>query len=84
MTKQERFNRARQQLQEDFSTFLSFETVESKNGIKTNIILGTIILSTGFADYKEVEDTNEVYLDSMLNAIANFDATLVAEDFIDD
>ena len=80
MTLQEKFNQARKNIQEQFSTYLSFEvTEENSYTMRTEIFLGDTIISVGF--YSDTECTmNEASLCSMLAAIANFDLDLIPKE----
>jgi hypothetical protein len=80
MTLQEKFNQARKNMQEQFSTYLSFEvTEENSYTMRTEIFLGDTIISVGF--YSDSQCTmNEVSLGSMLEAIANYDLNLIPKE----
>lgn len=80
MTLQEKFNQARKNIQEQFSTYLSFEvTEENSYTMRTEIFLGDTIISVGF--YSDSQCTmNEVSLGSMLEAIANYDLNLIPKE----
>lgn len=81
MTLQEKFNQARKNMQEQFSSCLSFEVTQVDNAtMKTEIFLGVnTILSVGF--YSNSECTmNEASLHSMLEAIANYDLTFIPKE----
>ena len=72
-----KFNKARKLMSDKLATSLSFKTTEDKYGIKTEILLGntSIILSVGFVKY--TGNLQEDYLNSMLDAIANYDISLI-------
>ena len=74
-----KFNKARKMMEANFSTNLSFKTTEDKYGVKTEIILGNtnVILSVGFITY--TGKFQEDYLNSMLDAIANYDITFLKD-----
>lgn len=80
MTLQEKFNQARKNMQEQFSSYLSFEvTEENSYTMRTEIFLGDTIISVGF--YSDSQCTmNEVSLGSMLEAIANYDLNLIPKE----
>lgn len=80
MTLQEKFNQARKNMQEQFSSYLSFEvTEENSYTMRTEIFLGNTIISVGF--YSDSQCTmNDVSLGSMLEAIANFDLDLIPKE----
>lgn len=80
MTLQEKFNQARKNMQEQFSSYLSFEvTEENSYTMRTEIFLGNTIISVGF--YSDSQCTmNEVSLGSMLEAIANYDLNLIPKE----
>lgn len=81
MTLQEKFNQARRNMQDQFSTYLSFEVTQvNSDTMKTEIFLGdNTILSVGF--YSNLECTmNEASLRSMLEAIANYDLSFIPKE----
>ncbi|MEE0138998.1 hypothetical protein [Fusobacterium ulcerans] len=80
MTLQEKFNQARKNMQEQFSSYLSFEvTEENSYTMRTEIFLGNTIISVGF--YSDSQCTmNDVSLGSMLEAIANYDLNLIPKE----
>lgn len=83
MTRQEKFSKARKNLQNLFDLQLSFRTKQDFYTCITEILVGDIIISAGAAtqtydenDKKELSP-NDVYLDSMLAAIGNYDTELI-------
>ena len=80
MTLQVKFNQARKNMQEQFSSYLSFEvTEENSYTMRTEIFLGNTIISVGF--YSDSQCTmNDVSLGSMLEAIANYDLNLIPKE----
>lgn len=80
MTLQEQFNEARQNMQNLYSSILGFRTTNIGSfTIKTEIYIEDVILSVGVFDDSECP-INEMYLHSMLNAIANYDLALIPEE----
>lgn len=72
-----KFNNARKKLQSSSKVLLSFKTTEVNSGIKTEILIGDSIISVGFCKYSI--NTQKDYLDSMLDAISNYDYKLIEE-----
>lgn len=72
-----KFNKARKKLQLSFKEPLSFKTIEVNSGIKTEILIGNAIISVGFC--KLSINIQKDYLDSMLDAISNYDYKLIEE-----
>ena len=74
-----KFNKARSNMKKRFTTHLSFKTTEDHYGIKTEILLGnsSTILSVGFVKY--TGNYQEDYVNSMLDAIENYDKTLIED-----
>lgn len=72
-----KFNNARKKLQSSFKVPLSFKTTEVNSGIKTEILIADVIISVGFC--KCSVNIQKDYLDSMLDAISNYDYKLIEE-----
>ena len=75
-----KFNQARLNLQSSFTKTLSFKTTELNSGIKTEILIDNVILSVGFSEFSY--SIKEDYLNSMLDAIENYNQDLLKEDFV--
>lgn len=71
-----KFNNARKKLQACFKPeILSFQTTELSTGIKTEILVNGRIISVGYSNYSI--NKSKDYLDSMLDAIENYDCDFV-------
>lgn len=80
MTLQEQFNQAREKFEEKIGITPSFITTEIMHGIKTEIKINDIIISVGFSEFSYSEKgKNEIYLYSMLNALGNYDLSLISK-----
>ena len=78
MTKQEIFNNARNNLNSKLGVDnldLSYVTTENRFIIKTEIFYNNKVITVGFSTDK-LED-NDRYLESAIEAIANFDLSLI-------
>lgn len=77
MTQQERLNKARSNFQASISGtyFLSFVVTEVGANIKTEIHYNDTILSVGYSE--NFDCLNDNYIDSAIQAISNFDSSLV-------